>query len=213
MSDRLPSENTYLCSSEGVFSLPITVALRVKINFKQISTELWKSASFSVTVWLQRSPFPILVHRGLTNQVHPLTLWQSWDNWALQRVWLRSSESDCTQLCEGIKCMSYLISERCRCLMKYLGQISQSARNKELGWHTWKISRTRRGRAYTSSNAATRTAHALTYTSTRLRGGAVHLDVINQWDWIAGVWLGLELWRKGPFWGWTDPNRLWQGSY
>lgn len=140
MSDRLPAENTYLSSSEGLFSLPITVTLRVKINFKQISTELWKSASFSVTVWLQRPPFPILVRRGLTNQVHPLTLWQPWDNWALQRVWLRSNESDCTQLREGIECISDLISESSRCLTKYLGQISQSERSKELGRHTWKTS-------------------------------------------------------------------------
>lgn len=40
-----------------------------------------------------------------------------------------------------------------------------------------------------------------------------HLDVINQCDWIAGVRLELERRRKGPFWGWTDPNRPWQGSY
>lgn len=64
-----------------------------------------------------------------------------------------------------------------------------------------------------SSKAAARTAHALTCSSTGLRARAVHLDVINQCDWIAGVRLGLELRWKGPFWGWTDPNRLWQGGY
>lgn len=66
---------------------------------------------------------------------------------------------------------------------------------------------------HTSSEAATMTAHALLYTSTALQARALHLDVINQCDWIAGVRLGLELQRKGPFWGWTDPNSLWQGGY
>lgn len=75
------------------------------------------------------------------------------------------------------------------------------------------LNRVARVHAHTSSKAATRTAHALAYTSTGLRARAVHLDVINQCDWIAGVRLGLELRRKGPFWGWTDPNRLWQGGY
>lgn len=45
------------------------------------------------------------------------------------------------------------------------------------------------------------------------RAAARHLDVINQCEWTAVVWLGLELQRKGPFWGWTDANSLWQGSY
>lgn len=49
--------------------------------------------------------------------------------------------------------------------------------------------------------------------SAGLQSRAVHLDVINQREWIAGVRLSSELRRKGPFWGWTDPNRLWQGSY
>lgn len=52
-----------------------------------------------------------------------------------------------------------------------------------------------------------------TCTGAGLRARAAHLDVINQCDWIAGVRLGSELRRKGPFWGWTDPNRLWQGGY
>lgn len=49
--------------------------------------------------------------------------------------------------------------------------------------------------------------------SAGLQSQAVHLDVINQRGWIAGVRLSSELRRKGPFWGWTDPNCLWQGSY
>ena len=90
--------------------------------------------------------------------------------------------------------------------MKHLQHV---APHTHIHTHTHTHTHTQQG-----TKAATGTTHALTYTSTTVtRRSSIHLDVINQCDWIAGVRLGLELQRKGPFWGWTDPNSLWQGSY
>lgn len=94
--------------------------------------------------------------------------------------------------------------------MKYLGQVSQSEEDKELGRHVQEKKKKKR----THRRAVLKGSHqGRTCTGAGLRARAAHLDVINQCDWIAGVRLGLELRRKGPFWGWTDPNRLWQGGY
>lgn len=96
--------------------------------------------------------------------------------------------------------------------MKYCSQMSQSQQNEELERHT-RACGAACVHTHAGSTATARTTHVFKYTFTWLQARAVHLDVINQCDWIASARLCLELRRKGLFWGWTDPNRLWQGNY
>lgn len=84
------------------------------------------------------------------------------------------------------------------------------------------LSRRRGERVWSKKKKKKKKKTRQTFRRVVLRGAAIgaaralalgHLDVINQCDWIAGVRLELQRRRKGPFWGWTDPNRLWQGGY
>lgn len=96
--------------------------------------------------------------------------------------------------------------------MKYLGQISHREQKEEYGRHTQHVAL----HVHTHTQAERQPPGQHTHSHTppqRYKPEQVHLDVINQCDWIAGVRLGLELQRKGPFWGWKDPNSLWQGGY
>lgn len=157
-----------------------------------------------------------MVHRGLTNQVHPLTLWQpqlgpSKSVAAVQWVWLHVA------LRGGRYQMNIWLNIREQQMSNEISRSNISKwTNKGLGRRTWKTCKHVARRVYMHARAQRQPPGQHTHEHTppqALRARAVHLDVINQCDWIAGVRLGLELQRKGPFRGWTDPNSLWQGGY